>query len=113
MRLPLTSARVAPGRVARSLLLGARAPTDRLRLVSRGLRGAIFWASLARSRRNDEGAAMTENDDRFAQLEAEIARLRAEQDRLRAKVDPPKPTKSEPWPKYDPTENFSMPASAV
>jgi hypothetical protein len=44
--------------------------------------------------------------ERIAKLERELAELKAQ-----VKPAPEKP--KEPWPKYDPTEGFRMPASAV
>jgi hypothetical protein len=60
---------------------------------------------------------MTDVEDRIEKLERELAELKAQQ------VKPPitKPTTKElldaaarkPWPKYDPTEGFRLPASAA
>jgi hypothetical protein len=48
------------------------------------------------------------SEDRIAKLERELAELKAQ-------VKPPVEDKEprEPWPKYDPTESFRLPASAV
>ena len=46
------------------------------------------------------------SEERIAKLERELAELKAQ-----VKPAPEKPR--EPWPKYDPTEGFRLPASAV
>jgi hypothetical protein len=51
---------------------------------------------------------MSDIQDRIAKLERELAELKAQ---VKPPVKPPEPQK--PWPKYDPTEGFRLPASAV
>jgi hypothetical protein len=48
------------------------------------------------------------SEERIAKLERELAELKAQ-----VKPAPEPPKAREPWPKYDPTEGFRMPASAV
>jgi len=51
---------------------------------------------------------MTDIADRIAKLERELTELKAQ-----VKPPEPKPFVPTPMPKYDPTENFRLPASAV
>jgi hypothetical protein len=57
--------------------------------------------------RTGKGTPMSDDQaDRIAKLERELAELKAQ-------VKPPVEKPREPWPKYDPTEGFRLPASAV
>jgi hypothetical protein len=60
--------------------------------------------------RTGKGTPMSDDQaDRIAKLERELAELKAQ-----VKPPPAAPYKPEkPWPKYDPTEGFRLPASAV
>jgi hypothetical protein len=50
----------------------------------------------------------TKQTDELAALRARVEELERER-----KAQPPKPFKEEPWQRYDPTANMSMPASAL
>src|SRR6266436_8203208 len=57
--------------------------------------------------RTGKGTPMSDDQaDRIAKIERELAELKAQ-------VKPPVEKPREPWPKYDPTEGFRLPASAV